>query len=70
MALPQYRAPSARSAVSGARPGAATGPGPGTCAELLSAVDAYERQMFAYGAEAVRSSLEKLPAFAPAAKLS
>jgi hypothetical protein len=26
--------------------------------------------MFEYGAEAVRSSLEKLPAFAPEAKLS
>ncbi|MGW8328912.1 FAD-dependent oxidoreductase [Streptomyces sp. NPDC055897] len=38
--------------------------------DLLSAVDAYERQMFEYGAEAVRSSLEKLPAFAPGAKLS
>ncbi|MFF5141133.1 hypothetical protein ACFY6U_15680 [Streptomyces sp. NPDC013157] len=38
--------------------------------ELLDAVDDYERQMFEYGAEAVRSSLEKLPAFAPEAKLS
>ena len=38
--------------------------------DLLGAVDAYERQMFEYGAEAVRSSLEKLPAFAPEAKLS
>ncbi|WP_328939140.1 FAD-dependent monooxygenase [Streptomyces tauricus] len=38
--------------------------------ELLSAVDDYERQMFEYGAEAVRSSLVKLPAFAPEAKLS
>ncbi|MFE4858521.1 FAD-dependent oxidoreductase [Streptomyces sp. NPDC056670] len=38
--------------------------------DLLSSVDAYERQMFEYGAEAVRSSLEKLPAFAPGAKLS
>jgi 2-polyprenyl-6-methoxyphenol hydroxylase-like FAD-dependent oxidoreductase len=38
--------------------------------DLLSAVDDYERQMFEYGAEAVRSSLEKLPAFAPQAKLS
>src|SRR5882757_5968943 len=38
--------------------------------ELLRAVDDYERQMFEYGAEAVRSSLEKLPAFAPEAKLS
>ncbi|WP_328314644.1 FAD-dependent monooxygenase [Streptomyces sp. NBC_00442] len=37
---------------------------------LLGAVDDYERQMFEYGAEAVRSSLEKLPAFAPEAKLS
>lgn len=32
--------------------------------ELLDAVDDYERQMLAYGAEAVHSSLEKLPAFA------
>lgn len=38
--------------------------------DLLSAVDDYERQMFEYGADAVRSSLEKLPAFAPEAKLS
>jgi len=38
--------------------------------DLLSAVDGYERQMFEYGGEAVRSSLEKLPAFAPEAKLS
>ncbi|MGW8727092.1 FAD-dependent oxidoreductase [Streptomyces sp. NPDC055808] len=38
--------------------------------DLLSSVDGYERQMFEYGAEAVRSSLEKLPAFAPEAKLS
>ncbi|MER6571693.1 FAD-dependent monooxygenase [Streptomyces sp. NPDC001093] len=38
--------------------------------DLLGAVDAYERQMFEYGTEAVRSSLEKLPAFAPEAKLS
>ena len=38
--------------------------------DLLSAIDDYERQMFEYGAEAVRSSLEKLPAFAPEAKLS
>ncbi|WP_435126650.1 FAD-dependent oxidoreductase [Actinacidiphila sp. bgisy144] len=38
--------------------------------DLLGAVDDYERQMFEYGAEAVRSSLEKLPAFAPEAKLS
>ena len=37
--------------------------------DLLSAVDEYERQMFEYGAEAVRSSLEKLPAFAPEAKM-
>ena len=35
--------------------------------DLFSAVDDYERQMFEYGAEAVRSSLEKLPAFAPEA---
>jgi len=35
--------------------------------DLLSAVDDYERQMFEYGAEAVRSSLDKLPAFAPEA---
>lgn len=33
--------------------------------DLLSAVDDYERHMFEYGAEAVRSSLEKLSAFAP-----
>jgi 2-polyprenyl-6-methoxyphenol hydroxylase-like FAD-dependent oxidoreductase len=38
--------------------------------DLLSAVDDYERQMFEYGAEAVHTSLEKLPAFAPEAKLS
>ncbi|CAL9630182.1 FAD-dependent oxidoreductase [Streptomyces sp. enrichment culture] len=38
--------------------------------DLLSAVDDYERQMFEYGADAVRSSLEKLPAFASEAKLS
>ncbi|WP_338760170.1 FAD-dependent monooxygenase [Nocardia vulneris] len=38
--------------------------------DLLGAVDDYERQMFAYGAEAVRSSLEKLPAFAPEARMS
>ncbi len=38
--------------------------------DLLSAVDDYERQMFEYGAEAVRSTLEKLPAFAAEAKLS
>ncbi|MER7584523.1 FAD-dependent monooxygenase [Kitasatospora sp. NPDC097691] len=38
--------------------------------DLRGAVDDYERQMFEYGAEAVRSSLEKLPAFAPGAKLS
>ncbi|WP_245717158.1 FAD-dependent oxidoreductase [Nocardia jejuensis] len=37
--------------------------------DLGGAVDDYERQMFEYGAEAVRSSLEKLPAFAPEAKL-
>ncbi|MFG3280341.1 FAD-dependent oxidoreductase [Streptomyces sp. NPDC048111] len=37
---------------------------------LLSAVGDYERQMFAYGTEAVRSSLEQLPAFAPEAQLS
>ena len=30
---------------------------------LLSAVDDYERQMFEYGAEAVRTSLDRLPAF-------
>jgi 2-polyprenyl-6-methoxyphenol hydroxylase-like FAD-dependent oxidoreductase len=38
--------------------------------DLLSAVGDYERQMFEYGTEAVRSSLEKLPAFAPEARLS
>ncbi|MFJ4184362.1 FAD-dependent oxidoreductase [Kitasatospora sp. NPDC089509] len=38
--------------------------------ELRDAVDDYERQMFGYGAEAVRSSLERLPAFAPGAKPS
>ncbi|MFE5325311.1 FAD-dependent oxidoreductase [Embleya sp. NPDC056575] len=38
--------------------------------DLLGAVDDYERQMFEYGAEAVRSSLDKLPAFAPEAKPS
>ncbi|MFF7471267.1 FAD-dependent monooxygenase [Streptomyces sp. NPDC008092] len=38
--------------------------------DLLGAVADYERQMFEYGAEAVRSSLDKLPAFAPGAKLS
>ncbi|MGW6374826.1 FAD-dependent oxidoreductase [Rhodococcus sp. NPDC055112] len=38
--------------------------------DLLTAVDDYERQMFDYGTEAVHSSLEKLPAFAPEAKLS
>ncbi|MFI6462930.1 FAD-dependent oxidoreductase [Streptomyces sp. NPDC050538] len=38
--------------------------------DLLGAVGDYERQMFAYGAEAVRTSLERLPAFAPEAKLS
>ncbi|GAB2508633.1 FAD-dependent oxidoreductase [Nocardia heshunensis] len=37
---------------------------------LLTAVSDYELEMFEYGAEAVRSSLEKLPAFAPEAKLS
>ncbi|MFF0413556.1 FAD-dependent oxidoreductase [Kitasatospora sp. NPDC004745] len=37
--------------------------------DLLDAVADYERQMFAYGAEAVRTSLERLPAFAPDAKL-
>ncbi|MEV6072617.1 FAD-dependent monooxygenase [Nocardia sp. NPDC052001] len=37
---------------------------------LLGAVDGYERQMFEYGSEAVRTSLERLPAFAPEAKLS
>ena len=30
---------------------------------LLGAVDDYERRMFEYGAEAVRGSLDKLPAF-------
>ena len=34
--------------------------------DLLGAVDAYERQMFEYGAEAVRHSLDALPTFAPA----
>jgi 2-polyprenyl-6-methoxyphenol hydroxylase-like FAD-dependent oxidoreductase len=38
--------------------------------DLLGAVGDYERQMFEYGAEAVRSSLDKLPAFAPEAKLA
>lgn len=38
--------------------------------DLLAAVGDYERQMFEYGAEAVRTSLEKLPAFAPEANLS
>ncbi|MFI6218835.1 FAD-dependent oxidoreductase [Nocardia brasiliensis] len=38
--------------------------------DLLGAVDDYERQMFDYGAEAVRSSLEQLPAFAPEARMS
>ena len=38
--------------------------------DLLTAVNDYEQQMFEYGAEAVRSSLDKLPAFAPEAKLS
>ncbi|GGX31113.1 FAD-dependent oxidoreductase [Streptomyces noursei] len=33
--------------------------------DLLSAVDSYERQMFEYGAEAVRHSLAALPAFIP-----
>ncbi|MGW2479877.1 FAD-dependent oxidoreductase [Streptomyces sp. NPDC001571] len=37
---------------------------------LLGAVDDYERQMLVYGAEAVRTSLERLPAFAPEAELS
>ncbi|MEV6566421.1 FAD-dependent oxidoreductase [Streptomyces kronopolitis] len=32
---------------------------------LLAAVDDYERQMFAYGGEAVRHSLAALPAFVP-----
>ncbi|MGW4527420.1 FAD-dependent oxidoreductase [Amycolatopsis sp. NPDC004378] len=36
--------------------------------DLLDAVDDYERQMVEYGAEAVRSSLEKLPAFVPGAR--
>ncbi|WP_405163836.1 FAD-dependent monooxygenase [Nocardia sp. NBC_01499] len=38
--------------------------------DLLGAVEEYERQMFVYGDEAVQSSLDKLPAFAPTAKLS
>ncbi|MFE7588666.1 FAD-dependent oxidoreductase [Kitasatospora sp. NPDC057512] len=38
--------------------------------DLLSAVDGYERQVFEYSAEAVRSRIEKLPAFAPEAKPS
>ncbi|MFF4115573.1 FAD-dependent oxidoreductase [Streptomyces sp. NPDC001714] len=38
--------------------------------DLLGAVDAYEREMFEYGAEAVRSSLDRLPAFAPEANPS
>ncbi|MCP2343204.1 FAD-dependent oxidoreductase [Actinomadura rupiterrae] len=33
--------------------------------DLLGAVDDYERRMFEYGAEAVRSSLDRLAAFAP-----
>ncbi|MEU6479847.1 NAD(P)/FAD-dependent oxidoreductase [Streptomyces sp. NPDC047017] len=33
--------------------------------DLLGAVDDYERQMFAYGGEAVRRSLAALPAFVP-----
>ncbi|MGW5742000.1 FAD-dependent oxidoreductase [Amycolatopsis sp. NPDC003861] len=33
--------------------------------DLVGAVGAYERQMFEYGAEAVRHSLDALPAFAP-----
>ena len=33
--------------------------------DLLGAVGDYERQMFEYGAEAVRHSLDALPAFAP-----
>ena len=37
---------------------------------LLDAVGDYETQMLEYGAEAVRSSLAKLPAFAPEAKLA
>ncbi|MEA5362590.1 NAD(P)/FAD-dependent oxidoreductase [Amycolatopsis sp., V23-08] len=35
--------------------------------DLLDAIDDYERQMFEYGTEAVRNSLERLPAFAPEA---
>ncbi|WP_433857723.1 hypothetical protein [Streptomyces kronopolitis] len=33
--------------------------------DLLATVDGYERQMFAYGGEAVRHSLAALPAFVP-----
>ena len=33
--------------------------------DLLGAVGDYERQMFEYGAEAVRDSLDALPAFVP-----
>jgi 2-polyprenyl-6-methoxyphenol hydroxylase-like FAD-dependent oxidoreductase len=36
--------------------------------DLLGAVGGYERQMFEYGAEAVRHSLDALPAFVPDAK--
>ena len=36
--------------------------------DLLGAVGDYERQMFEYGAEAVRHSLDALPAFAPVAE--
>ena len=36
----------------------------------IGAVGEYERQMFEYGAEAVRTSLDRLPAFAPEAKLA
>jgi 2-polyprenyl-6-methoxyphenol hydroxylase-like FAD-dependent oxidoreductase len=36
--------------------------------DLRAAVGAYERQMFEYGAEAVRHSLDALPAFAPTTK--
>ena len=32
--------------------------------DLASAVDEYEQQMFAYGAEAVRDSLKALPTYA------
>jgi 2-polyprenyl-6-methoxyphenol hydroxylase-like FAD-dependent oxidoreductase len=38
--------------------------------DLLDAVGDYETRMFEYGAEAVRSSLDRLPAFAPDAKLA